>query len=360
MLALLRIEGLGEVTLRRLIDEHGSAAAMVDSGKLKAHRGVPATVRDAIGRARPLPSHEVRLPPGVRLVTYGSPDYPHGLRRLVRPPPILYLRGPQRPPRDRTVAIVGTRRASRYGRRVAAEIAFDLAKAGCTVVSGVARGIDAAAHRGALDAGGPTVGVLGCGLDHVYPATSRDLYAALGERGLLVTEHELGTRPLSHHFPRRNRIIAALSQAVVVVQAGLPSGALITVDHALDLGLEVFAVPGPVDDPASLGVHQLLREGATLAADAGDILDVLGLGATGSSSDCDVANAAAPTPACPGRDDLAGRLTARLLDGAASLEDLVRDLGIPVPVLLAALVRLELAGSVTALPGQRFRLRDRA
>lgn len=354
MLALLRIPGLGEASVRCLVDAYGSASAILELRRPPTRIRLSEGIRGAIVRARPLSSREVRLPPRTRLAVYGSPGYPHVLRRLVRPPLILYLRGPRPLTDDRTVAIVGTRRASAYGRRVAGKIAFDLANAGFSVVSGLARGIDAAAHRGALDAGGSTIGVLGCGFDHVYPASSRDLHVALGERGLLVTEHEADVRPAPYHFPRRNRIIAALSRAVVVVQAGLPSGALITVDHALDLGLEVFAVPGPVDEPGSRGVHRLLREGAMLATGAGDILSAL------------EAPRAWATIAGMGRDGtretaagghLAGRLVDRLGDAIVPLDDLVRDLGVPVPDLLAALGRLELEGAVTALPGQRFRIR---
>ncbi len=360
-MALRRIDGLGDRTICRLIDEFGSASMVLGMRHLPAALSISAGIRAAIGRARPVPAGVLRLPPGSRALSYGSEEYPEALKRLHTPPCVLFVQGPLDIPRDKAVAVVGTRRATDYGRRVAYRTAADLVASGWTVISGLARGIDAAAHSGALSAGGRTVGVLGCGLGHVYPASNRELYRLLAERGLLVTEHEADVQAAPHHFPRRNRIIAALARAVVVVQAGLPSGALITADLALELGIEVFAVPGPVDVAASRGVNCLLQDGANLATGAADILGVLeGLPAPDAPS----SGSGAGEPSDPGSsgsptDPLPVRLRSMLSDGPAGLDELVRRARAQVPEVLAALGHLEAGGLVDSLPGQRFRLADR-
>jgi DNA processing protein len=242
---------------------------------------------------------------------------------------------------------------------MATEIAYGMATAGWTVVSGLARGIDAAAHRGALEACGATVAVLGCGVDRVYPARNRDLYAALARDGLLLTEFPPGTPPLKHHFPRRNRIIAALAEAVVVVQAGLPSGALITADIALDLGRGVFAVPGPADQSASHGSHRLLRDGATIATSAADVLAVLE-GVTEEAARLQLSlfrgdDRTRVSGGGPGEHVRAG-----LLDGPASLYEVAERSGLDVSDAVATLGRLELRGVIRSLPGLRYELVERS
>jgi DNA processing protein len=256
------------------------------------------------------------------------------------------------------VAIVGTRRATEYGRRTAARLAAELAGAGVRVVSGLAAGIDAESHRGALEAGGETVGVLGCGIGHVYPASSQLLYEEMEHRGLLLSEFAPGSQPRRDHFPRRNRIIAGLSDAVVVVQAGERSGALITVEHASQIGIEVCAVPGPVDLPASAGVHALLRDGAALVESGADVADALGwlLPARERRS--------SPVPVERRFAAVLGDTTARRLievrrrleEGPASADELVRASGLPVAEALSVLGRLGAAGALRELPGARFEL----
>ena len=294
-------------------------------------------------------------PVGKRYVRRGRPGYPSRLEHLFRPPGGIWVRGPGDPCQLRMIAIVGTRRATDYGRRMAHDLAFDLAGLGWTIVSGLATGIDAAAHRGALAAEGGTIGVLGCGIDRVYPASNRHLYEALARRGLLLSEFPPDERPTRLSFPRRNRIIAALSQAVVVVQAGERSGALITADHALDLGREVLAVPGAADQPASRGSNRLLRDGAGVVETAGHILEALGL-ANGDPEarmlQPDLFAAATPMPAGAPAD----RLRFHLAAGPAPLEDLARRSALSVPEALAALSEMELGGVVTTLPGHRFEL----
>ncbi len=291
-----------------------------------------------------------------RRVRRGSAEYPDRLLHLHAPPGALWARGPLRLPSERMVGIVGTRRATEYGRRVAHDLAFDLASAGWVVVSGLAGGIDAAAHRGALAAGGETIGVLGCGINRVYPVSNRDLYGAIGRRGLLLSEYEPDAPPQKYHFPERNRIIAALSSAVVVAQAGERSGALITADLALELGREVLAVPGPIDQVVSRGVHELLRSGAGVVESAADVLRQLGEspgcppgGVQRSLFDVgDQSDNACGKPA--------GRLRRELADGPAPLHDLATAVGLDVSEALATLSRLELGGVVRSLPGHRFEL----
>jgi len=215
--------------------------------------------------------------PGLQVVGWDDPRYPPRLREAEPPVPALYALGDpallQRP----SVAVVGTRKASGYGLAVAEDLARALGEAGLTVISGLAKGIDSAAHTGAVGTRGGTVAVLGCGVDRCYPASGRSLYRRIRQNDLLVAERPPGSEPLKWHFPARNRIIAALGQALVLVEAGERSGATITVDMAIDLGREVYCVPGSIFSPSSRGPHRLIKEGARLLESAAEILDELGL-----------------------------------------------------------------------------------
>src|SRR3990170_7327730 len=214
---------------------------------------------------------------GARVLTVNSPEYPTLLQEIPSPPAALFITGKNLKDFSPAIAIVGSRRASTYGKALAEEFASKLSEAGLTIVSGLARGIDSAAHRGALETGGETVGVLGCGLDVVYPAENKKLYQQISEEGALVSEYPLGTPPLTFHFPSRNRIISGLSLGVIVVEANDRSGALITVDFALEQGREVFAVPGNVKSTLSRGTHKLLKQGASLVEKAEDVLEALNI-----------------------------------------------------------------------------------
>jgi DNA processing protein len=242
------------------------------------------------------------------------------------------------------VAIVGTRRATPYGERVARELARVLAMAGATIVSGLARGIDAAAHRGALDAGGHTVAVLGTGLDVVFPKGHARLQATIAERGLLLSELEPDDRAHGGSFPRRNRIIAALCMATIVVEAGVKSGALITAGYALELGRGVAAVPGPIDVPQAQGSNELLRDGANLLASMADALALVGLTAP-------IRLAELPD------DGVERRLWDALADGAADLDTLCARASLPAHDGMVAVSGLELRGLVEcALSGEIRRI----
>lgn len=363
-LGLAGTDGVGAVRFRRLVDRFGSARAALERGPGEARSGALPPDLAAVRKARPAPAD--RLEPleakGIRVVSYGLAGYPDRLHHLHRPPPVLYLEGEGELPGRRAVAVVGTRKATGYGRRMARDLAGGLARAGRAVVSGMAAGVDGAAHRAALDAGGRTVGVLGSGLEHAYPATNRDLYRRMRRDGLLATEFPPEVRPEPAFFPRRNRIIAALADGVLVVQAGRRSGALITVAHALELGREVFAVPGPVGPAASEGVHRMLRDGATPATGAGDVLESLGAGTAGAEGrpeeDGDGRGGV------PGRDRLAAvfgpeapaaaAICRALAEGPRHADDLAEEAGLEVGAAAAVLGRLELEGWVRGLPGGRF------
>jgi DNA processing protein len=268
-----------------------------------------------------------------------DPAFPALLAAIHDPPARLFLRGASLPPLlDRpAVAIVGARSCSSYGRSVARSLARDLAAAGLVVVSGMARGIDGEAHRGALDGGGSTVAVLGCGIDRDYPAAHAELARRIGETGLVVSEYEPGVEPAPWRFPARNRIIAGLCRATVVVEARERSGALITADFALEEGREVLVVPGEITSSLSAGTNALLRIGATPVTRVDDVLEVFG-----------VEVRAAPAAVL---GQTAERLLARLADGALTADEVVRATGVEPGAGAAALVELELAGRVTREDG---------
>ncbi|HEU4566330.1 MAG TPA: DNA-processing protein DprA, partial [Gemmatimonadaceae bacterium] len=263
----------------------------------------------------------------------GDGAYPERLLELPQAPPVLFALGSLALLDAPCVAIVGTRDATAYGERATHEIGDALARAGVTIVSGLARGIDAAAHRAALDAGGGTIAVLGTGIDVVYPAAHRALHRAIAERGLLLSEELPGARPTPGSFPKRNRIIAALARATIVVEAGARSGALITAGHALELGRAVAAVPGRIDAPQSAGANLLLRDGAIVIAEVADALALVG---------------APPQPRpAPTLDDPAARaIWEALAHGSADMDTLAARAALPVRECLAAVASLELVGAV--------------
>jgi DNA processing protein len=272
-------------------------------------------------------------------VRRGRPDYPPLLAELHDPPSSLYLRGgPAQLLAMRSVAVVGARSCSGYGAQVARELAQSLAAAGLVVVSGLARGVDAEAHRGALAAGGLTVAVLGCGIDRDYPRAHAELARRIAESGLVVSEYPPGVEPSPWRFPARNRIIAGLAQATVVVEARERSGALITADFALELGREVFATPGEITSSLSAGTNDLLRQGATPLLSAEDVLAALGV-------------EPAPHTVPDGLSAEARPVLERLSDGARTLDELVRATELGTAAVAVALTELELAGLIAVADG---------
>jgi DNA processing protein len=286
---------------------------------------------------------------GIHLISFQDDNYPQNLLHTFNPPSLLYIRGKLKE-RDRdAVAMVGTRRATTYGKMMVRKLARDLAKEGLTIVSGMARGVDTAAHWGALEAGGRTVAVLGCGVDVAYPPENRRLMAEIMESGAVISEFPLGTPPEGINFPRRNRIISGLSKGVVVVEAPLRSGALITADFALEQGREVFAVPGNINTPYSQGTNRQIKQGAKLVEDAEDILEELDLSLLGEMKR---------------RGESAKRKLSLSLEEEKILDILseeplhidllVQESSLPASRVAEVLMRLEIKGLITQLAGQQF------
>jgi DNA processing protein len=267
-------------------------------------------------------------------------QFPKRLRAIFDPPPSLYLRGSGDPELldRRAVAVVGARSCSSYGAQVARMLGRELASAGLLVISGLARGIDGEAHRGALAGGGETVGVLGCGIDRDYPAVHASLSRRMEEGGLVVSEYEPGVEPAPWRFPARNRIIAGLSEAVVVVEARERSGALITADFALEEGREVFAVPGEITSALSAGTNALLKLGAAPLTGVDDVLDALGIERAPAEEEPDVSEAAQ-------------KVLVLVRDGPAGADELTARAALDAGAVSVALTELELAGLVSAADG---------
>jgi DNA processing protein len=276
---------------------------------------------------------------GVRWLPRADPEFPPLLGAIHDPPPGLFVRGGAgiETLRRATAAVVGARACSPYGAQVARLLGRELAAAGIVVVSGLARGVDGEAHRGALEAGGTTVAVLGCGIDRDYPAAHAELGARIRGSGLAVSEYAPGVEPAPWRFPARNRVIAGLSAVTVVVEARERSGALITADLALEEGREVFAVPGEITSALSAGTNELLRLGAAPLLGAADVLELFGL--------------AARPPAAVDLTPAADAVLAQLRDGPTSADELVRSTGLDAAALASAITELELAGRAVAAGG---------
>jgi DNA processing protein len=293
---------------------------------------------------------------GVRLLALGTPEYPVALASVEDAPHLLYCRGDVRLADANAVAIVGSRKCSSYGRRLAERIAGGLARAGVCIVSGLARGIDGVAHRAALAAGGRTLAVVANGLGRVYPPEHAELAVDVAAAGAILTESPMGTGPQAGLFPARNRIISGLSRAVVVIEASKQSGALITATHAAEQGRPVLAVPGPVDTDTSGGCHALIRDGAILCRGVEDVLEELhGVSVMAQAAESSATPAAAvPTGPPPGLDEGQTRLWQFLAEGPRTMDEMVQQLGIAVPALSAALMMLEIKKAIRRLPGNRY------
>jgi DNA processing protein len=288
---------------------------------------------------------------GLEPTAWSDARYPPALGAIIDPPPVLWTRGSLAALAPHAVAIVGSRAASQYALDVAERLAADLASRGFAIVSGLARGVDSAAHRGAVAAGGSTIAVMGCGADVMYPAEHASLAAAIELRGLIISELVPGTRPLPQYFPQRNRIISGLCRAVVIVEAGERSGSLITARCALEQGRDVLAVPGNVLSGRNRGGHALLRDGARLVETADDILEELnGVG-------CCTPSASRRTPHSTSGDGLLACLPA---GEACDVDELAERSGLTVAQLLPRLFELELQGAVARIGGGRFVRVDRS
>jgi DNA processing protein len=281
-LTLIRSDGVGPTTLTKLMKHFGSAdlALAASISELAKVNGIGYKTAERISATRGKfdVKRELELAEklGVWIIHLEDPRYPPVLKQIYDPPPILYIKGTLTKQDNLAISIVGTRRCSLYGQEQASQFAHFLGSAGFTVVSGMARGVDTAAHQGALSAGGRTIAVQGCGLKSIFPPENKRLFELISESGACISELPLQYEPLSENFPPRNRIIAGLSLGTIVIEAGLRSGALITARAALESNREVMAVPGKIDSPLSKGTHQLIKQGARLIESTEDVMDALG------------------------------------------------------------------------------------
>ena len=323
LLALYAVPGVGETTAARQIAQYGDAATAMRHYPAATQESAFASADHALHSAQQL---------GARVLVSGDADYPVRLNELPEPPAVLFARGVAAAAEPPAVAIVGTRAASHYGLRVARVLAAACARAGATVVSGLASGIDGAAHEATLAVGGRTVGVLGTGVDVAFPRRHRALQEQIAREGLLLSELAPGSSGHRGTFPRRNRIIAALADVTVVVEAGAQSGALITANHALDLGRTIACVPNAIDLPSAVGSNALLKRGAEPILSADDVLALLNLRASAVTA--------------PVLDGDAATCWDALQSGAKDVSDIARRSGLTMRIVSAAVGTLEVEGLI--------------
>ena len=344
-LRLTLIPGIGGESQRKLLAAFGLPEAIFAAGRLAA-RSVIGDRADLLFDFDPTEEVDRNLAwasqPGQSILTLADSAYPQSLLEIADPPNVLYVRGNAALLQKRGLAMVGSRNATPQGLQTAENFAKTLAGRGLCIISGLALGIDAAAHRGALAAGGETIAIIGTGADRIYPARNKELALAIVDRGAIVSEFPLGTPAIAANFPRRNRIISGLSRGVLVVEAAPESGSLITARLAGEQGREVFAIPGSIHSPVARGCHKLIKQGAKLVESAQDVLEELG----------GIEQQAAPseTPDFSAENPL---LTA-LGYAPCALDELVERTGLRADQLLGELLTLELAGQLASLPGNRY------
>ncbi len=344
------VRGIGAVRLQALIDHFGDAgtAWRAEPDELRA-AGLSGKVLDRLLEMRGSLDLENLwegiAAQGIHIITWLDEGYPRRLKEIDQPPPVLYARGELLPEDDFAVAIVGTRRITPYGRQVTEELSGFLAANGITVISGLARGVDAAAHSAAVRAGGRTLAVLGSGVDRIYPPENRALADQIIEHGAILSDYPVGTAPEATNFPPRNRIISGLSLAVVVIEAGETSGALITAEFAAEQGREVFAVPGSVLAPQSKGTNRLIQKGALPLLTAEDLLQALNLTRVSAQKS---ARRMLPT------DEVEKQLLEALGSEPLHVDDLRSQTGLPVEKVSAALVMMELKGMVRQVGAMHY------
>jgi DNA processing protein len=353
-LRLSLIPGVGPRIRKALLERFGTARAVLAAGpsELGEVYGVGPKLTHKIAGA----DHEIDVEAeivlcrerGIDILIESHAAYPRALREIHDPPGVLFVRGTLKPDDALAVGIVGTRHGTQYGLRQAERLAGGLARAGLTIISGLARGIDAAAHRGALAAGGRTIAVLASGVLNIYPPEHDKLAEEVAAQGALVSESPPDAEPLAGMFPQRNRLISGLSLGVIVVEAAGRSGALITARHAMEQGREVFAVPGNVDSRASCGCHQLIRDGARLVESADDVLEELGpLVEAAPRDDGQVIH----HPAELLLNELEQQVLAAVAGETTPIDQIVSDTGLPVPQVLSTLSVLEMRRLIRRLSG---------
>lgn len=345
-----RVAGIGAARLRALIDYFGDLATAWQAPPAELQRaGLDRRSLSSLVQMRRELDLDAELDrvqrAGVQVLTWDDPDYPSNLRQVYNPPPVLYVRGRIEKRDEWAVAIVGTRRASVYGKEAAQMLSAGLARAGVTVVSGLARGIDAVAHRTCLETGGRTIAVLGCGLDVIYPPQHAGLAAEIARQGALVSEYPLGTRPEARNFPPRNRIISGLTLGTVIVEADLGSGALITAGFAAEQGREVFAVPGSIFARGCQGTNRLIQQGAKMVCSVTDILEELNLTM--------VSEQAQVRMVIP-ENDTEALLLQHLSAEPIHVDDLGRMARLPIAQVTSTLALMELKGMVRQVGGMNY------
>lgn len=344
------VQGIGPARVRRLLSLFGDLERAWRATPLElAAAGLDRRCLETLQRTRSgidLDAEMEKLERRrIRVRTWEDESYPRLLRSTPSAPPVLYILGDLNDGDDWSVAVVGTRHATPYGRDVAATLAGGLARNRITVVSGLARGIDGIAHQAALDAGGRTIAVLGCGLDVVYPPEHGRLARAVQDHGALVTDYPLGTQPEARNFPPRNRIVSGLSLGVLVVEGADDSGSMITADYALEQGRDVFAVPGPIFSPRSQGTNRLIQQGARMVTSVEDILEELNL--TQASQHMEVRDLLPDNPT-------EAALMALLSHEPRHMDEVVRESGLPTADVSATLTMMELKGLVRQVGSMMF------
>ncbi len=361
-IALKSVSGIGNLTFRALLDNFGSPSLIFNTpvSKLTGINGITKKMAVAINNFsdwdKVNQNFELLNKNKITVITYQDDDYPEKLKNIYDLPPFLYVRGSLMKD-DINIAIVGSRRATTYGKYTTERISRELAQKGVTVVSGMARGIDSAAHRGALAARGRTIAVLGSGLDVIYPPENKILFAEIIENGAVISEFPMGTPPIAANFPSRNRIISGMSYGVLVVEAGEKSGSLITARLALEQGREVFAVPGSVETPASRGTNRLIKEGAKLIENAEDILEEIipQLEKTKVLSETLSSENESKLPAKEIELTVKEKIVADFIfDKRIHVDDIIAATNLSPADVLSTLMSLELKNLVTQHPGKYF------
>ncbi|MCU0795880.1 MAG: DNA-processing protein DprA [Akkermansiaceae bacterium] len=361
LLSLNALPKIGPVRIRRLLDHFGCAEKVLKADKDRLMRidGIGPELAEILLNASSLCDPVAELKElrerGLSVITPEDPDFPATLREAYDRPILLYVWG-KLEERDRhAIGIVGTRRASIYGKNSTQKLSYHLARSGFTIVSGLALGVDTFAHEAAIAAGGRTVGVIGSGLARLYPGENMALAEKIADgHGAIVSEFPLHTPPDKQTFPQRNRIVAAWSKALIVTECPTWSGSLITANLAAEYGRPIYAVPGPIDKPTSGGCNQLIRNGATLLTDAGEILEDLGGLALDFKENSKSSPASAPAPVTVDLTDEERQIFEALGDSEHSIDHLVDLSGQPAPVVSTCLLKLEMKKLVRALPGFRY------
>jgi len=355
LLLLNTVTGIGSIKLKRLLDYFGNAREIlsVSKSQLKNINGISEKIANEISKASSDKLKEelsLAKKHGVDILTINDKDYPVRLKEISDPPIVLYVKGKVLSEDQMSIAIVGSRRASYYGLSTAEKFAQELSNLGITVVSGMARGIDSAAHRGALKSKSRTISVLGSGLAEIYPPENKKLFDEISQNGAVISEFPMKAKPLAHNFPRRNRIISGLSLGVIVVEAAKNSGALITADFALEQGREVFAIPGKVDSTTSFGTNRLIKQGAKLVNCVEDIIEEL-------KPQLEIHLKEIKNCGVKENLDLS-KTESRIFDVITSapkhIDEIVRDSGFNINSVLSLLVTMEMKHVIKQLPGKLF------